>query len=54
MTISNLTCENNVILLGINIDCMLIFDDYVADICKEVAKTISRIEKTWQIFNQTR
>ena len=32
MIISILTCENNVILLGINIDCMLKFDDHVADI----------------------
>ena len=54
MTISNLTCENNVILFGINIDSMLKFDDHKADICKEVSKTISRIKQTRQIFSHTK
>ena len=34
-------CENNVSLLGIDIDFMLKFDDNVADICKKTPKQLA-------------
>ena len=34
-------CEENVTLLGVNIDFMLSFDDHVTDICK-------KLQNNWQ------
>ena len=31
---TDITCDDNVTLLGINIDFMLKFDDHVSDICR--------------------
>ena len=33
---TNIKCEENVTLLGINIDFMLKFDDYISEICKKL------------------
>ena len=61
MTISNLsgleiqtihgtcTCENNVSLLGFDIDFMLTFHDHVADICKKASKQLAD-KKDWADF----
>ena len=35
---TNITCEENVTRLGINIDFMLKFDSHVSDICKKASK----------------
>ena len=34
-------CEENVTLLGVNIDFMLSFDDHVTDICKKASKQLA-------------
>ena len=34
---TDIKCENNVSLLGINIDFMLKFDDHVTEICKKAS-----------------
>ena len=39
---TDIKCENNVSLLGINIDFMLKFDNHVTEICKKASK-----QKTW-------
>ena len=36
-------CEENVTLLGVNIDFMLGFDDHVTDICKK-----KKLQNNWQ------
>ena len=51
---TDISCENNVSLLGINIDFMLKFDDNVVGICKKSLQTINSFKKTRQIFNQAR
>ena len=38
---TDIICEDNVTLLGINIDFMLKFDDHVADICKKASKQLA-------------
>ena len=42
---TDIKCENNVSLLGINIDFMVKFDDHVTEICKKASKTISCFKK---------
>ena len=51
---TEIKCDNNVTLLGINIDFMLRFDDHVAEICKKSFKTTCCSEAPWPLFNQTR
>ena len=46
-------CEENVTLLGVNIDFMLSFDDHVTDICKKSFKTTGSFKTSWHILNQT-
>ena len=38
---TNIKCEENVTLLGINIDFMLKFDDYISEICKKASKQLA-------------
>ena len=38
-------CENNVTLLGINIDFMLRFDDHVSQICKKASKQLAVLKR---------
>ena len=38
-------CEENVTLLGANIDFMLSFDDHVTDICKKSSKQLAVLER---------
>ena len=46
-------CEENVTLLGVNIDFMLSFDDHVTDICKKKSfKTTGSFKTSWKILNQ--
>ena len=40
-------CEENVTLLGVNIDFMLSFDDHVTDICKKNFKTTGSFKTSW-------
>ena len=47
-------CDDNVTLLGINIDFILRFDDHVFEICKKSFKTTCCLKAPWLIFNQTR
>ena len=37
---TDFTCDDNVTLLGINIDFMLKFDDHVSDICRKASKQL--------------
>ena len=41
---AEIKCENNVTLLGINIDSMLRFDDHVSQICKRASKQLAVLE----------
>ena len=34
-------CDDNVTLLGINIDFMLRFDDHVSEVCKKASKQLA-------------
>ena len=38
---TDIKCENNGSLLGINIDFMLKFDDHVTEICKKASKQLA-------------
>ena len=38
---TNIKCEENVTLLGINVDFMLKFDDYISEICKKASKQLA-------------
>ena len=40
---TDIKCENNVSLLGINIDFMLKFDDHVTEICKKASKQLLKL-----------
>ena len=43
--------EDNVTLLGINIDLMLRFYDHVSQICKKSFKATHSLEANWSFFN---
>ena len=47
-------CDDNVTLLGINIDFMLRFDDHVSEICKKASKQLAVLKRLGRFFNQTR
>ena len=42
---TEIKCDNNVTLLGINIDFMLCFDDHVAEICKIASKQLAVLKR---------
>ena len=42
---TNIKCEDNVTLLGVNIDFMLKFDDHVSDICKTASKQLAVLKR---------
>ena len=42
---TNIKCEENVTLLGINIDFMLKFDNHVAEICKKASKQLAVLKR---------
>ena len=42
---TDIPCEDNVTLLGINIDFMLKFDDRVTDICKKASKQLAVLKR---------
>ena len=42
---TDIKCENNVSLLGINIDFMLKFDDHVTEICKKASKQLAVLNR---------
>ena len=42
---TEIKCDNNVTLLGINIDFMLRFDDHVAEICKKASKQLAVLKR---------
>ena len=44
-------CEDNVTLLGINIDFMLRFDDHVSKICKRASKQLAVLKRIGRFFN---
>ena len=43
--LAEIKCENNVTLLGINIDFMLRFDDHVSQICKKASKQLAVLKR---------
>ena len=47
-------CDDNVTLLGINIDFMLRFDDYVSEISKKASIQLAVLKRLGRFFNQTR
>ena len=42
---TDITCDDNVTLLGINIDFMLKFDDHVSDICRKASKQLAVLKR---------
>ena len=38
-------CEDNVTLLGVNIDCMLNFNDHISDICKKASQQLAVLKR---------
>ena len=42
---AEMKCEDNVTLLGINIDFMLRFDDHVSQICKRASKQLAVLKR---------
>ena len=42
---AEIKCEDNVTLLGINIDFMLRFDDHVSQICKRASKQLAVLKR---------
>ena len=47
-------CDGNVTLLGVNIDFMLSFDDYLTNICKKKSfKTTGSFKMSWKILKLT-
>ena len=42
---TDIPCEDNVTLLGINIDFMMKFDDHVTDICKKASKQLAVLKR---------
>ena len=42
---TNIKCEENVTLLGINIGFMLKFDNHVSDICKKASKQLAVLKR---------
>ena len=48
---TNIKCEENVTLLGINIDFMLKFDNHVAKICKKASKQLAVLKRLGSFFN---
>ena len=51
---TNIKSEENVTLLGINIDFMLKFDDNIYEICKKASKQLAVLKCLGSFFNQTR
>ena len=51
---AEITCEENVTLLGINIDFMLRFDVHVFQICKRASKQLAVLKHIGRFFNKTR
>ena len=47
---TNIKCEENVTLLGINIDFMLKFDDYISEICKKASKQLAVLKRLGSFF----
>ena len=47
---TDIKCENNVSLLGINIDFMLKFDDHVTEICKMASKQLAVLKRLGRFF----
>ena len=40
-----ITCEDNVTLLGVNIDFMLNFNDHISDICKKASQQLAVLKR---------
>ena len=47
---TNIKCEENVTLLGINIDFMLKFDNHVSEICKKASKQLAILKRLGIFF----
>ena len=46
----NIECEENVTLLGVNIDFLLNFDQHISDICKKASKQLAVLKRTGSFF----
>ena len=42
---TNIKCDDNVILLGINLDYMLKFDTHVSEICKKASQQLAVLKR---------
>ena len=49
---AEIKCENNVTLLGINIDFMLRFDDHVSQICKKASKQLAVLKRNGRFLTK--
>ena len=47
---AEIKCEDNVTLLGVNIDFMLQFDDHVSQICKRAVKQLAVLKRIGCFF----
>ena len=47
-------CDDNVTLLGVNIDFMLHFDDRVSEICKKASNQLAVLRRLGRFYNQAR
>ena len=50
--LAEIKCEDNVTLLGINIDFMLRFDDHVSQICKRASKQLAVLKRIGRFLNK--
>ena len=51
---TNIKCDDNVTLLGINLDYMLKFDTHVSEICKKASHQLAVLKRLGRFFNQAR
>ena len=47
---THVKCEDYVVLLGIDIDHMLTFNDHITDICKKSARQLAALKRLGQLL----
>ena len=49
---AEIKCEDNVTLLGVNIDFMLRFDDHVSQVCKRASKQLAVLKRIGRVLTK--
>ena len=49
---TEIVCENNVTLLGVNIDYLLKFDDHVSDVCKKASRQLAVLKRIGKVLTK--